>query len=121
MPPAESTSPSSAEAAKFFEVARRGTTRIEPVLSGQAYFAPLITNTTPSDITVEVNSGTGAAVRCNCVIPRGSARVHIGYYRLYANSQIAAYNAAHPYEGPHADRSVQGSTVPADGAVIVSY
>ena len=71
---------------------------------GQRYFAPLITNTTPSDVTLEVNPGTAAAVRCNCLVPRGAVRTHVGYYRLYENSAVAAYNSAHPYTGPHADR-----------------
>jgi len=99
----------------------RRTWHIEAQVGGQAYFAPLITNTTPSDITVEVNPRTQAAVRCNCLVPRGAVRAHIGYYRLYANSGLAAYNAAHPYAGPHADQTVQGSGVAASGAVVVTY
>src|SRR4029077_15352507 len=78
--------------------------RITAEAAGQRFFAPLITNTTPSDITVEINPGTSAVVRCNCVVPRGAVRAHVGYYRLYANSTVAAYNAAHPYTGPHSDR-----------------
>ncbi len=99
----------------------RQTWHIEAQAGGQAYFAPLVTNTTPSDITVEVNPGTQAAVRCNCLVPRGAVRVHVGYYRLYANSGLAAYNAAHPYTGPHADQTVSGSSVAASGAVVVTY
>ena len=90
--------------------------------AGQRFFAPLITNTTPSDITVEVNTGTAAAARCNCVVPRGAVRAHIGYYRFYANSTVAAYNAAHPYEGPHSDRSDFAARVaPSSGAIVVRY
>ena len=89
---------------------------------GQRYFAPLITNTTPSDITLEVNPGTAAAVRCNCLVPRGAVRSHIGYYRLFANSGLAAYNAAHPYAGPHADRSDFATRVaPRSGVVVLTY
>ena len=82
----------------------RSVWRITADAAGQRFFAPLITNTTPSDITLEINPGTAAAVRCNCVVPRGAVRAHNGYYRLYANSTVAAYNAAHPYTGPHSDR-----------------
>src|SRR5207245_1728036 len=77
---------------------------IVPGVGGQSYFAPLVTNTTATDITIEVNPGTQAAVRCNCLVPKGAVRTHIGYYRLYRNSTIAAYNNAHPYLGPHVDR-----------------
>src|SRR5205823_817172 len=77
---------------------------IVPEVGGQSYFAPLVTNTTATDITIEVNPGTQAAVRCNCLVPKGAVRTHIGYYRLYRNSTIAAYNNAHPYLGPHVDR-----------------
>ena len=90
--------------------------------AGQRFFAPLITNTTPSDVTMEINGGTAAAARCNCVVPRGAVRAHIGYYRFYANSTVAAYNAAHPYEGPHSDRSDFAARVaPSSGAIVLTY
>src|SRR6266550_1055631 len=73
-------------------------------VGGQRYFAPLITNASASDITLEVNPATAAAVRCNCLVSKGAVRTHIGYYRLYQNTSVAAYNSAHPYIGPHADR-----------------
>jgi Protein kinase domain len=91
-------------------------------VGGQAYFAPLITNTSPSDITLEVNPGTAAAVRCNCLVPKGAARTHIGYYRLYQNSSVAAYNAAHPYFGPHVDRQTFATRVaPQTGTVVLTF
>jgi hypothetical protein len=46
-----------------------------------AVSAPLVTNTTSSDIAVEVNTGTAAAVQCDCVVPRGQSG-SCGYYRL---------------------------------------
>ena len=96
--------------------------RITAEAGGQRFFAPLITNTTPSDITVEVNGGTAAATRCDCVVPRGAVRAHIGYYRFYANSTIAAYNAAHPYTGPHSDRGDFATRVaPSSGAIVLTY
>ena len=96
--------------------------RLAPTVEGQRFFAPLVTNTTPSDVTVEVNSGTGAAARCGCLVASGAVRTHIGYYRLYANSTIAAYNAAHPYTGPHSDRGGFAAQVaPSSGAVEITY
>jgi hypothetical protein len=96
--------------------------RITAEAAGQRFFAPLITNTTASDITVEINPGTAAAVRCNCVVPRGAVRAHVGYYRFYANSTVAAYNAAHPYTGPHSDRDDFAARVaPSSGAIVLTY
>lgn len=95
---------------------------ITPEVAGQRFFAPLITNTTPSDITLEINAGTASAVRCNCIVPRGAVRAHIGYYRLFANSTLAAYNAAHPYTGPHSDRGdFAARVVPKSGVIVVTY
>jgi hypothetical protein len=102
--------------------AGRRVSQITAQADGQRFFAPLITNTTASDVTVEVNPGTTAAAPCNCVVPRGAVRAHIGYYRLYANSAVAAYNAAHPYSGPHADRSdFTSGAASASGAVVLTY
>ena len=96
--------------------------RITAEVAGQRFFAPLITNASASDVTVEVNPGTAAAVRCNCLVPRGAVRSHVGYYRLYANSRVAAYNAAHPYLGPHADRDAFAARVaPQSGAIELTY
>jgi hypothetical protein len=95
---------------------------VGPEVGGQRYFAPLITNTSASDITVEVNPGTAAAVRCNCIVPKGAARTHIGYYRLYQNSAVAAYNSAHPYVGPHTDRQGFAARVaPRSGVVVLPF
>ena len=91
-------------------------------VAGQRYFAPLITNGSASDITLEVNPGTAAAVRCNCLVSKGAVRTHIGYYRLYSNSSLAAYNSAHPYIGPHADRQRFSSRVdPQSGVVVLTF
>ncbi|HUL03380.1 MAG TPA: serine/threonine-protein kinase [Gemmatimonadales bacterium] len=100
----------------------RHVSELTPLVDGQRYFAPLVTNTTASDVTLEVNPGTAAAVRCGCLVPRGAVRAHIGYYRLYANSSVAAYNVAHPYTGPHSDRGDFAARVsPNSGAVELTY
>jgi hypothetical protein len=69
-----------------------------------------------------VNPGTAAALRCDCLVPRGAVRTHIGYYRLYRNSAVAAYNSAHPYSGPHVDRQGFAARVAApSGAVVLTF
>jgi len=61
-------------------------------------------------------------VRCNCLVSKGAVRTHIGYYRLYQNSSVAAYNSAHPYIGPHADRhGFAGRVAPQSGAVVLTF
>jgi predicted Ser/Thr protein kinase len=51
-------------------------------------FAPLITNLTGVPVRVIVNPGTAAATDCKCLVPNGSTRMKIGYYRLYPNSSV---------------------------------
>ena len=95
---------------------------ITAAVGGQSYFAPLVTNTSASDLTLEVNTGSAAAIRCNCLVPQGAVRTHVGYYRLYLNSAVAAYNSAHPYIGPHTDRDGFAARVaPMSGAVVLTF
>jgi hypothetical protein len=55
-------------------------------------------------------------------VSKGAVRTHIGYYRLYQNSSVAAYNSAHPYIGPHADRrGFAGRVAPQSGAVVLTF
>src|SRR5438094_35962 len=106
----------------FTSVRGRRVARIAAALGSQSFFAPLITNSSASDITLEVNPGTAAAARCGCLVPRGAVRAHIGYYRLYRNSAVAAYNSAHPYTGPHVDRDGFAERVaPLGGAVVLEF
>src|SRR6266704_2982708 len=106
----------------FTSMRGRRVARIAAAVGSQSYFAPLITNTSASDITLEVNPGTAAATRCGCLVPRGAVRAHIGYYRLYRNSAVAAYNTAHPYTGPHVDREGFAARVtPPGGAVVLEF
>src|SRR5438105_4705697 len=106
----------------FTSVRGRRVARIAAAVGSQSFFAPLITNSSASDITLEVNPGTAAAARCGCLVPRGAVRAHIGYYRLYRNSVVAAYNTAHPYSGPHVDREGFAARVtPPGGAVVLEF
>ena len=107
---------------EFRRVRGRRVAAVTAEAGGQRYFAPLVTNSSPSDITLEVNPGTAATVRCNCLVPKGAPRTHVGYYRLYQNSVIAAYNSAHPYVGPHVDRQgFAGRVHPRSGAVELTF
>ena len=106
----------------FRRVRGRRVAQVTAEVGGQSYFAPLITNTSPSDITLEVNPGTRAAVRCSCLVPKGAVRARIGYYRLYVNSVVAAYNSAHPYSGPHVDRAgFAAGVAPRNGVVVLTF
>jgi hypothetical protein len=96
--------------------------RVTALVGGQRYVAPLITNTSPSDITLELNPATAAVVRCNCLVSQGAVRTHVGYYRLYRNSVVAAYNSTHPYLGPHTDRAGFATGVdPQSGVVVLTF
>jgi serine/threonine protein kinase len=106
----------------FQRVEGRAQAGVTAELEGQRYFAPLVTNASASAITVLVNPGTAAAVQCDCLVPEGAVRTHIGYYRLFVNSSVAAYNSAHPYIGPHTDRDGFAARVtPESGAVVLDF
>ncbi len=64
---------------------------VNNVLGSQTYFAPLITNNGANPILMAVNWGTGAENRCNCTVPAFSSNVQIGYYRLFSNTEVAAF------------------------------
>jgi serine/threonine protein kinase len=61
--------------------------------SGKPVFAPLITNVSDRPVMVRVNAGLIGAQDCNCQVPPGSTRVHIGYYPLFGNSSVEVTSA----------------------------
>lgn len=73
-------------------------------------FAPLVTNSSSQPLTLMVNAGTVNAQGCNCTIPPGANRAHVGYYPLYLNSAVEASSPSGQTArfrdlGPEVDRS----------------
>lgn len=65
------------------------------------YFAPLVTNLTSQALLMTVNYGLQSELRCNCVAPVGSSRVHLGYYRLFSNSNMTVFRNSSNYTGSY--------------------
>lgn len=65
---------------------------IDARAGGTPVFAPLITNTTRSAIGVIINAGLAGATDCYCPIPPGTTHAHVGYWPLFLNSSVQAYN-----------------------------
>jgi serine/threonine protein kinase len=73
-------------------------------------FAPLVTNMTSGALGVTINAGLAGAADCNCSIPPGTTRAHVGYWPLFLNSTVQAYTpggtrATFQKLGPEADRA----------------
>jgi hypothetical protein len=96
----------------------RGTMRAEATSrpAGTAYFAPLITNASSRTLRVAVNAGLQSAVDCGCAVRPGGRRVFIGYYRLFQNSTVRAYDA-----NGSASFHDLGSEVRANGSVGLRF
>jgi len=56
--------------------------------AGSAYFAPLISNVTDQPLGVRVNVGLAGTLDCDCRVPAGTPRAHVGYYPLFGNSNV---------------------------------
>lgn len=68
--------------------------------SNQAFYAPLILNTSAIDLKPVVNVGLNGQFVCDCVVPRTGNRIFIGYYNFYSNSSVRAYNpSGYPNSG----------------------
>jgi hypothetical protein len=63
------------------------------------FFAPVITNTSGTDLEMAVNYGFANQNECNCVVSSGAGPTRIGYYKLYSNSNVAAFAASSNYTG----------------------
>jgi hypothetical protein len=75
------------------------TYNVDATVGSQAYFSPGISNNTSTRLLMGVNMGLQSENRCNCVIPIGSQRVHIGYYKLFTNTNVRAYRDGSSYTG----------------------
>jgi Viral BACON domain len=65
---------------------------ITNVVGSTTYFAPVITNTTSSAITIGINWGLVGQVECGGVIPASDGLAYnVGYYILYTNSDVVAF------------------------------
>lgn len=91
-------------------------------IGSQEYFAPLITNTSAAPLLMDVNIGTTAENRCNCVVPVGGTNAGIGYYRFFSNSTVDAFPGASNYGGAYSyfNNLAAFVTVPA-GVVYLTF
>jgi hypothetical protein len=58
----------------------RFTRRINSRIGEARYFAPLITNSSGSRLSVSITDATGREWPCNCVVAPGVRRAFIGYF-----------------------------------------
>jgi hypothetical protein len=72
---------------------------VNNLIGSQYYFAPLVSNFGSSRLLMAVNFGLVAESRCNCVVAPGQTDVYIGYYRLYSNSNVFAFDDGSNYTG----------------------
>ena len=68
-------------------------------IGSQAYFVPIITNTTGIPLLMDVNYGLATENRCNCVVPVGGTNIAIGYYRLSSSSTVNGFRSTSNYSG----------------------
>ena len=91
---------------------------VNNVLGSQQYFAPVIDNFTNVPLLMGVNMGLTAENRCNCVVPANTLDVEIGYYRLFSNSNVRAYNSNSNYTGGFVfweGNTIVGAVTPGSG------
>ncbi len=62
------------------------------------FFNPIITNESSSRLLMGVNWDLQAENRCNCVVPAFSDNVNLGYYLLFSNTQVRAYDEDNGYD-----------------------
>jgi hypothetical protein len=74
---------------------------IDALVGSQLYFSPGISNNTSTRLLMGVNMGLQSENRCSCVIPIGSQRVHIGYYKLFSNTNVRAFRDGSSYTGSY--------------------
>jgi hypothetical protein len=70
---------------------------VDNVVGTQEYFSPLISNSGAYPILMAVNWGLVSENRCNCTAPSGGLDINIGYYRLFANTEVRGYGSVSGY------------------------
>ena len=86
--------------------------------TGNAYFAPLITNASAQALRISVNAGLRSVMDCGCAVRPGARRVFIGYYRLYQNSTVRAHA---PGVGAAVFRDLGSQVTALDGTVGLRF
>ena len=74
---------------------------VDNVVGTSWYFAPLVTNQTGVPLLMVSNWGLNSENRCNCTVPPTGQVTHLGYYRLYNNSNLTAFRSNSNYTGPY--------------------
>ena len=78
------------------------------------YFAPVITNTSGTDLAIAVNYGLQHQNECHCVVTSGAGPTRTGYYLFFSNSNVSAFNASSNYTGSY--RYFDNLTNPGQGS-----
>ncbi len=90
--------------AGFWDLSSPGATvqlTVDNVVGDAWYFAPLVTNSTGTTLLMTVNWGLASENRCNCTVPATGALTHLGYYRLFTNSNVTAFRSGSNYTGAY--------------------
>jgi hypothetical protein len=64
---------------------------IDNVIDEQAYFYPIISNTTATDCSVVINQGLKSEFVTNAIVPANSQNIEYGYYKLFTNSNVTLH------------------------------
>ena len=62
------------------------------------FFNPVIDNQSSTRLLMGINWGLQSENRCNCVVPEFSDNVSLGYYLLFTNTEVRAYNEDNGYD-----------------------
>jgi hypothetical protein len=93
---------------------------INNVVSGAAYFTPVVTNNSTETFYVEVNPGTPTRAALG-TIPPGVANAGLGYYRVQLTGAIRSFYGLYGYTGPYVETTgIAGKLEPGSGVVRVN-
>ncbi len=86
------------------------------------FFKPRIKNTGSTPISIMINGGLQSENRCNCSLsPSPMATYDIGYYLLYSNSNVRAYQSGTNYTGSYSYFDGFGERWTESGAIDFSF